>query len=150
MVGYCHARNGKLFCALLPLPVVYVFFIADISLPLLQLTSSSLPAYFQLTSELSSECISPPDSTHIAAVAQDCSVRLWDARHTQKCCACLWLGMPALALSWEPSSQPLLAVGELIKMLRKVCSWLVCLFVGAYKRCQWCGQPGPHRHAARY
>lgn len=51
----------------------------------------------------------------VFTVAQDCSVRVWDMRQSQRCCACHRLGIPALALSSEPSSQALLAVGESIK-----------------------------------
>lgn len=43
---------------------------------------------------------------------QDCSMRIWDRRQAQGCCACHWLGVPALSLAWEPSAQVLMAVGE--------------------------------------
>lgn len=39
-------------------------------------------------------------------------MRIWDRRQAHGCCACHWLGVPALSLAWEPSAQVLMAVGE--------------------------------------
>lgn len=48
---------------------------------------------------------------HSLFVMQDCSVRLWDRRQAQGCCACLWLGAPALSVCWDNFSQEVIGVG---------------------------------------
>ncbi|CAM9962529.1 unnamed protein product [Scytosiphon promiscuus] len=46
-----------------------------------------------------------------STVSQDCSVRLWDRRQARGCCACLWLGAPALTVCWDTFSQDVIGAG---------------------------------------
>lgn len=52
------------------------------------------------------------DNQIFASSSLDCSMRIWDRRQAQGCCACHWLGVPALSLAWEPSAQVLMAVAN--------------------------------------